>query len=243
MSAWVSMVHANGAHLFTDAAVWNGADQTLREIRRKVTVAKSGRVAVTSNGDAEMGRTIAREICDRADRRGAASVLVELGDYAAELQRRLGIVDGAAGMQIMVTGYVEGIGGMHRHFRTHALDRPAYAVVDPGGSVYWSGTRFKPEDIGRFGLGRRPGEVDAVFIRRFGIGVLDVMRYRRGRSRPDGPLDIWCVGGWIDCTTISAGEARTETFARWRDVVGEVIDPFRDMSRSERRRLERMVAW
>ena len=69
MSAFVSIVHEHGCHLFTDGAVW-APDQTLIDIRHKATIARSGHLAVTSIGDAEVGSTIARDICERADRLG-----------------------------------------------------------------------------------------------------------------------------------------------------------------------------
>lgn len=242
MSAFVSMVHQDGCHLFTDGAVWNSIDQTLVDIRTKVTVSKSG-VAVTSKGGADLGDMVGREICARADALGPASALTDLQGYVNDLARRIGVIDAETGLHVLVTGMLPLHGGAHRYFRSYDEGlQNAYTVIDPRASVYWSGARFKVEDIVRLGLQRRPGEADPDFIRRFGVGILDVMRFRQGRSREDGPRDIWCVGGKIDCTTITAASEIMETFEHWQDVIGEKIDPFRGMSRAERRRMEKLMA-
>jgi hypothetical protein len=226
----------------SDGAVWSSIDQTLIDIRTKVTVSKSG-VAVTSKGGADLGDMVGREICARADALGPASVLTGLQSYVDDLARRVGVIDAETGLHVLVTGMLPVSGGAHRYFRSYdEREQDAYTVLDPGASVYWSGARFKAEDIAKFGLQRRPGEADPDFIRRFGVGILDVMRFRQGRSREDGPRDIWCVGGKIDCTTIIARADIRETFEHWQDVIGEKIDPFRGMSRGERRRIERLVA-
>ena len=242
MSAFVSIVHPYACHLFTDQAVWNGADQTLIDIRSKVTVS-ANRVAVITQGDAELGSEVSGEICARADALGPASVLTDLQSYADALRERLGDIEPPRGLHVLVTGMLPVLGGAHRHFFTYtARDRRAYQVINPDASVYWAGSRFKAEDIEKFGLGRRPTENDAAFNRRLGLDILNIMRFRAGRSQENGPLDIWCVGGNIDLTTIFASRAIVETHECWNDQIGEKIDPFRGMSRAERRRIERLVA-
>lgn len=242
MSAFVSIVHPYGAHVFSDGAVWS-PDQRLVDIRYKMTVAKSGRLAVTTIGDAETGTAIARDICDRADFIGATAMIDGLQTYADDVAQQLGVIDSQRSFEILVAAYIPGRGGQHRAFRSYAVGHHcAYEVIDPGSNTHWSGAKFTTQDIKKFGLVQQPGEPDPDFVRRFGIGVLEVMRVRQGQSQKGGPRDIWCVGGHIDCTSLLHSGAKHERIVDWPDVIGEKIDPYRGMSRGERRRAMRMAA-
>lgn len=226
MSAIVSMVHAHGVHLFTDRAVW-AHDQRLVDIRYKATTSADGRLAVSTTGDADLGRAIARDLCDRADVLGAEAAIDGLQDYADDVARQVGVRDGLGATNVVVAAYIPGRGGVHRVFRTYPHKHDcAYDVAMPAGSVYWTGAAFKAEDLPRHGLTRRAGERDGAYVRRLGVGIIGVMRYRRGRSREGGPLDIWCVGGGIDCTSLLHSGARVERLKTWpEDRVGSRIVP------------------
>jgi hypothetical protein len=66
------------------------------------------------------------------------------------------------------------------------------------------------------------------------------MRERKIDSH-EGDGSFYPIGGHVDLTLVTENGVTVETLRDWRDPLNEPIDPFRGMSRAERRRAERMV--
>ena len=91
MRALVSIVYQENAFLFSDRGVWDIDGTTLHSVKTKIHVAESGQLAVTTKGHSENGAEVARLLCDRADRYGAAATVAEMQEFASFVGDRLGI--------------------------------------------------------------------------------------------------------------------------------------------------------
>lgn len=235
MSTFISFAFPQQpAYLLTDGAVWDAADQTLAFVRCKAFRAKRAPLAVTARGHLAVVEKIQEEICNRADILGTAETIATLQAFADGLRDRPGISADQGGAHFLVSAFIEGKGAVARSFSTYQRDRrlatgedvtkrTPFEVWDPG-MVYWSGTPMRTEDVERAGLFPKPNEPIPAFVRRAGLGMMEIMRGRPGTI--DGK-PVWCVGGHVDLTTIDARGARTETLRTWPDVIGEPIDPTR----------------
>jgi hypothetical protein len=248
MSCFISLAAPDGAFLLTDGAVWSAVDQTLVDIRRKVYLARSARLAVTTRGPFEVGKTIAEEICARADEIGAAAMIENLQAFADDIREERGPLDGLYSLQVLVTAYIPGIGGVHRSFdsinsrhRDDAgtkFETEPFEVFQPP-QTFVSGTGISVPDLMANDLLPRYGESTSKWFRRTGVGMMEIIR-----RRPIGVNFAWIVGGQCDLTSLTKAGGRVETLQVWPDRIGERIDPSKDArpdalaspNRRERRR-------
>ena len=155
------------------------------------------------------------------------------------------------GLKVCVAVWLPDRGGVYTTFQsaargqnastlagTKAITVKPYTASAPTGGFYWTGGTFHASDIQALGLVRRPGESEYAWSRRLGQGILETMRTRLGVG--DG-CKYSIVGGGVDMVALRQDGARIERLVDWDDPVGFPVDPFRDMSRAERRRVERMV--
>lgn len=251
MSAFVSMVSPAGCYLWTDGAVWDRT-MSLAQIRTKVLLCETGHLAVTTRGDLAWGESVARKIVARANQAGVAKAFADLQAIADDERASAGVVLGVGGIDVFVTGWLEGVGGTHRLFRSYdqetyarpgdrvkAAQRKPYEVFEPN-PIFWSGSAVREHEWARLGLEPRPGERPLEYGQRLGMDLMEAMRFRPGPGQ-DGSA-IHCVGGKVDFTVIGEHGAHSRTLREWPDPVGERIDPYRGMNRAERRRIERWIA-
>lgn len=250
MSAYVSICTPEAAILLTDgAATCNGlfvGDFS------KVFAANTAPLAVTFCGDQEIGEMMAADICAQADHSGAAYEIAALPDFVRQVKERhiaAGCPDIA--VDVLVTAFVPGIGGVHRAFKTRSstirrvgsapIDVPAFTVTEPPRMTSTHQITADGLDAAMIPL-IEPGEPELLWWYRNGADVMQMLRKQKIDWNGGHGYGI---GGHVDLTTITAAGCRTERLRTWPDEIGAKIDPFRvaappiPMNRKARRAMAR----
>lgn len=235
MSGWVSMVCQTGVALLTDGGVWSRHDNTLVDIRRKVFTSDLVPVAITSQGRFDRNEEISRELLDRAVEMGVADFIDGLQDIADEIRDRYGEARGYETTRLCVTACHPKLGGVHRTFISHdrqyyaatgeKTQHAAYAVVDPGGGLFFSGGRIRWPDIEAAQLMPLAGEDMFAYAVRAGAGLMNLIRTKKGLDVETGEI-VYPVGGQVDLTLMTEECRRTDTIYVWpEDQIGQRINP------------------
>ncbi|MDX3928701.1 MAG: hypothetical protein QHC90_23210 [Shinella sp.] len=223
MSAFLSFVAADAAYVLTDGASYD-ATGVVREIGRKVRLARKAPVAIASRGDKRVGDLWAEHLCAFADVRGVDALVAALpailGGIARDAEMRAAM-SGQQATEVLMAGVAKD-GPFHRVFRTVGDSAYVAETPDPlfyAGQLETDPTNFVPRP--------QPGESAEAWILRGGVAILEACRSQSGLL-PSGEVGFFAIGGQIDLTTITTDFSRIETLKVWpEDVVGQKIVPTR----------------
>lgn len=156
------------------------------------------------------------------------------------------VFQGANALQVLVTAYVPGRGGLHRTFASYTsnatLGATPFEVMVPE-SIFAGGPFVTTEMIFASGVPyKSPIESMGEYVRRVGADIMEVMRRTAdARVGHDDDDKFFGVGGRCDLTVVSDAGAKTEVLRVWDDKIGRPIDPFAPAETVTHIRLNRAV--
>lgn len=222
MSAFYAVAWPDRAELITDGAIY-ADDGTLLDIRSKVWASPTMPLAVTGRGNIGAVDAMTAMIRVISARR---SVDLVLDSVATMLDRHQG--KELEPFEIVVAAVSEQHGPAIYYF----ANVDAYGSFEP-----W--TLYGP--LPELGGGSPLSDHDQALLadlygedgtlRNAAVPLMEAMRRQAGPN-PVKPLlpDLYGIGGLVDFTTVSVAGAETVRLHEWPDVIGEKIDPFREVA-------------
>jgi len=234
MSAFMAATDARAGVLVTDGAGYDDRG-AVQFIGPKVTTGAVSPIAVTTRGNHAIGMKMQRTICGWADRYGVDFALEtferELPALAADRDLR---GKDFLHFHIIAWSLTQGPVQLSAHNMPFAFSdgQEPLKVYRPTGH-YIAGNSVTADALAAAGVQPRQAEETAVdYLEREGANLMEAMRRRPAAALPgevfDG--DQYLIGGQVDVTRVDMWGARTRTVRTWPDVVGEKIDPFREMA-------------
>ena len=228
MSAVFAKTYPGGICVLTDGATYNRTG-ALTRIGPKVWSSETRPVCVFGRGDHEWMRAIAAEIIGVADRsEDFDAVLDWLRGSLPALGPKIGGQTDRI-VEIVVAGHSPRSGFSQYVF---------YSWSDPTDKAFelkkidlaWGGARLTAEDWAEI----KAIPMDAFnegqpWFEKHGADVFEMVRRKPQRRLFGDGDEQYLVGGQVDLTTITDSGVETRTLRRWPDVVGETINPFKEV--------------
>lgn len=222
MSAANVVIASDGAHLMSDALVWNAADQTITAICNKAILLPQFRAAATIRAEAfvvfqAVGLALSTMTASSFDEFRSA-----IGQTLIELNDRLAAMGAASPFDVSVAGISEQHGPSG--FRITTLQaggehlQPWQIVDMPRGFNPCPCNSEADEQEIRAALAAAPATLEG-----HAIAALKKQRDIARRDLAEGKTPCW-VGGYAQLTTIAASGISTRIIHSWPDdKVGAVI--------------------
>lgn len=221
MSAFYTLNYGDRIELLTDGAVYED-DGTLTAVRRKVWHSERIPMAVTGRGNASAVQLLAMAVL-LPDAYGSTDRVLEAVP---------GLLDKMAAKQHggAKPGYFEIV--------IAAISETRGPVIFYASSADCYGAGYVPftlvEAGSEFGGGVPidPAGIDVSDgLRTCGAEIFERMRRVRGPNptAPELP-PLYGIGGHVDLTVVRPGGVTVERLRTWPDVIGEPIDPFRELA-------------
>lgn len=251
MSGFMSFQDGSSACLLTDGAAYD-MEGTILHLKRKVTVGKVAKIAVTSRGNAIIGDKHQQRLCDAADKIGVDWAV----ECFAEALQELATKPEHGGYDFMhwhIVAFSEtkGLVRYSAHNLPYAFsdgEQPLKLREIPISENYYAANNASLPTLVECGVTPpMPGESVADYLDRSGAAIMEAQRRTPAALLPGQKSDEpqYLIGGQCDLTIVTADAVVVKSLRTWPDRIGEKIDPFSEtgnvvrMPRHQRRALAR----
>jgi hypothetical protein len=223
MSAVIAFKTEDGVILFTDMAVYDD-HYVMRDLRRKVAVARSVPLAVATRGSEGWCQMVSDTLIEWADSVGVDEAIETFAACAgrvyrfdAKAQNRLEVtiacLSPTAGPRLMA--FRNAPGG----------DRPVGILEEIGSYYLGCATDGSATPNPRRQL---PGEGVVSYAADIGVSL---MEHFRRQAIPPADWDVddrpkFVIGGGVDMTIVNTDGVSVKRIVTWPDRIGEMIDPY-----------------
>lgn len=219
MSAGNLIVASDGAHLISDALVWNTADQTILAITPKVIMLPQFLAAATIRAEQFVVFQAVGLALSTMTASGFDEFKQAIGPTLKDLNDRMAAMGAASPFEVSVAGISEQQGPSGFRITTLAggsehLESWRAVEMPRGFNPCPCNTEADEQEI-RAALATAPASLEG-----HAIAALKTQREIAQRDYAAGRTPCW-VGGFAQLTTIAAGGISTRIIHRWHeDVVG-----------------------